>query len=239
MGLNYGLFEERVVDPTTGGMLNPDMEWYKLAGAADIPEIIVARLRARRAEGARRHRRRRAADDLHRRRHRQRRGQRHRRPGARVADDPPQRPERPGHGIQRRESVSLMKAFEYAAPTSVEDAVKLLGTPDAAALSGGTDLISRMKDYVTSPARVVYLKDIKALAGISGEPKAGGLKIGAGTRLADIVAHAGIKEAYPGALASDPRGRLAPDPQHEHRRRQPAPASPMLVLSAPASACWA
>jgi xanthine dehydrogenase YagR molybdenum-binding subunit len=40
-GLNYGLFEERLVDPTTGAMLNPDMEWYKLAGAADIPEIIV------------------------------------------------------------------------------------------------------------------------------------------------------------------------------------------------------
>ena len=41
MGLNYGLFEERVVDTTTGTMLNPDMELYKLAGAADIPEIIV------------------------------------------------------------------------------------------------------------------------------------------------------------------------------------------------------
>jgi xanthine dehydrogenase YagR molybdenum-binding subunit len=41
MGLNYGLFEERLVDPTTGRMVNPDMEWYKLAGAADIPEIIV------------------------------------------------------------------------------------------------------------------------------------------------------------------------------------------------------
>jgi xanthine dehydrogenase YagR molybdenum-binding subunit len=41
MGLNYGLFEERVMDPTTGVMLNPDMELYKLAGASDIPEIIV------------------------------------------------------------------------------------------------------------------------------------------------------------------------------------------------------
>ena len=40
-GLNYGLFEERVMDPTTGVMLNPDMEMYKLAGASDIPEIIV------------------------------------------------------------------------------------------------------------------------------------------------------------------------------------------------------
>jgi xanthine dehydrogenase YagS FAD-binding subunit len=90
-----------------------------------------------------------------------------------------------------------MKAFEYAAPTSVEDAVKLLGTPDAVALSGGIDLLGRMKDYVTSPARVVYVKDIKDLAGIAGEPKAGGLKIGSATRLADIVAHAGIKEAFP------------------------------------------
>jgi xanthine dehydrogenase YagR molybdenum-binding subunit len=41
MGLNYGLFEERVMDPITGIFLNPDMELYKLAGATDIPEIIV------------------------------------------------------------------------------------------------------------------------------------------------------------------------------------------------------
>jgi len=40
-GLNYGLFEERIMDPVTGVMLNSDMEIYKLAGAADIPEIIV------------------------------------------------------------------------------------------------------------------------------------------------------------------------------------------------------
>ncbi len=41
MGINYGLFEERIMDPTTGIMLNSDMEMYKLAGASDIPEIIV------------------------------------------------------------------------------------------------------------------------------------------------------------------------------------------------------
>jgi len=40
-GLNYGLFEERVMDPGSGKMLNPDMELYKLAGASDIPEILV------------------------------------------------------------------------------------------------------------------------------------------------------------------------------------------------------
>ena len=90
-----------------------------------------------------------------------------------------------------------MKNFEYAAPTTVDEAVKLLGAQDATALSGGTDLIGRMKDYVTSPARVVYLKDIKELAGISGDTKSTGLTIGAGTRLSDIVANADVRAAYP------------------------------------------
>jgi len=89
-----------------------------------------------------------------------------------------------------------MKAFEYAAPATVEEAVKLLGAKDSEALSGGTDLISRMKDYVVSPARVVYLKEVKALAGISGDAKSG-LTIGAGTTLADILACGPIKESYP------------------------------------------
>ena len=90
-----------------------------------------------------------------------------------------------------------MKAFEYAAPATVDEAVKLLGAPNSAALAGGTDLLGRAKDYVTSPDRVVYVKDIKDLAGISGDPKAGGLTIGAAARLTDIVEHAGIKEALP------------------------------------------
>jgi xanthine dehydrogenase YagS FAD-binding subunit len=89
-----------------------------------------------------------------------------------------------------------MKAFEYASPTTAEDAVKdLAGSTSAEALSGGTDLISRMKDYVSSPDRVVYLKDVKALAGIAERP--GGLEIGAGTRLVDVVASPLVRERYP------------------------------------------
>jgi xanthine dehydrogenase YagS FAD-binding subunit len=90
-----------------------------------------------------------------------------------------------------------MKAFEYAAPTTVDEAVKLLGAQGATALSGGTDLIGRMKDYVSSPERVVYLKDVKELAGISGDSKSSGLTIGAGTRLTDVVANAEVRAAYP------------------------------------------
>lgn len=40
-GLNPALFEERVMDPVSGVFLNPDMELYKLAGASDIPDIVV------------------------------------------------------------------------------------------------------------------------------------------------------------------------------------------------------
>jgi xanthine dehydrogenase YagS FAD-binding subunit len=90
-----------------------------------------------------------------------------------------------------------MKAFEYAAPTTVDEAVKLLGAQGATALSGGTDLIGRMKDYVSSPERVVYLKDIKELAAISGDSKSTGLTIGAGARLTDVVANAEVRAAYP------------------------------------------
>ena len=41
MGISYSLFEEKVFDPTTGHMLNADMQWYRLAGLSDIPELIV------------------------------------------------------------------------------------------------------------------------------------------------------------------------------------------------------
>lgn len=89
-----------------------------------------------------------------------------------------------------------MKAFEYAGPTSLDDALTLMGGESAAALSGGTDLLGRMKDYVTSPARVVYLKDVKALSGIDWDPNVG-LTIGAGTTLTQVCDHAGIREHLP------------------------------------------
>jgi xanthine dehydrogenase YagR molybdenum-binding subunit len=41
MGISTALFEERIMDEQTGRMLNPDMEFYKLAGIADIGNIVV------------------------------------------------------------------------------------------------------------------------------------------------------------------------------------------------------
>jgi xanthine dehydrogenase YagR molybdenum-binding subunit len=41
MGLNYGLYEENILDRVTGRQVNPDMEFYKLGGIRDMPKITV------------------------------------------------------------------------------------------------------------------------------------------------------------------------------------------------------
>lgn len=44
MGVSTALFEEKVMDPTTGIMLNANMEFYKLAGIADIGKQLVVHM---------------------------------------------------------------------------------------------------------------------------------------------------------------------------------------------------
>jgi xanthine dehydrogenase YagR molybdenum-binding subunit len=41
MGISTALYEQRIIDDVTGRTLNPDMEFYKLAGIADIGNIVV------------------------------------------------------------------------------------------------------------------------------------------------------------------------------------------------------
>jgi xanthine dehydrogenase YagR molybdenum-binding subunit len=41
MGISYALFEEKVMDQASGRMLNPNMQFYRLAGLNDIPELVV------------------------------------------------------------------------------------------------------------------------------------------------------------------------------------------------------
>jgi xanthine dehydrogenase YagR molybdenum-binding subunit len=41
MGIGYSLYEEKVMDQTTGRMLNPNMDFYRLAGIGDIGELVV------------------------------------------------------------------------------------------------------------------------------------------------------------------------------------------------------
>ncbi|MEK6302098.1 MAG: xanthine dehydrogenase family protein molybdopterin-binding subunit [Acidobacteriota bacterium] len=41
MGVSYALYEEKITDARNGRMLNPNMEFYKLAGIGDIGELVV------------------------------------------------------------------------------------------------------------------------------------------------------------------------------------------------------
>ena len=41
MGIGYGLYEERIMDPRAGYMVNPNLEAYRVIGAMEIPEIEV------------------------------------------------------------------------------------------------------------------------------------------------------------------------------------------------------
>ncbi len=103
-----------------------------------------------------------------------------------------------------------MQAFEYVSPTSIEDAVRSLGNTwgEIEVLAGGTDLLSFMKDYVSTPKRVVSLKQIKELRGI--EFKEGeGLRLGAMATFDELLESPAVRQVYP-ALVQAAEGVSSP-----------------------------
>jgi xanthine dehydrogenase YagS FAD-binding subunit len=62
-----------------------------------------------------------------------------------------------------------MQAFEYASPSSVKEAVGLLSSSwgETDVLAGGTDLLSLLKERIHTPKRVVSLKNVSGLNGVS------------------------------------------------------------------------
>lgn len=90
-----------------------------------------------------------------------------------------------------------MKSFEYASPASINEATALLSPTwgQTEILAGGTDLITSLKQHLTSPSRVVSLKKIADLNGI--EEKTGEIRIGAMVTLGELAAHAVIRKNFP------------------------------------------
>jgi carbon-monoxide dehydrogenase medium subunit len=81
----------------------------------------------------------------------------------------------------------LLREVEYARPTSVEEAIRLLSTHDGArALAGGQTLINVMKARAAAPDVLVDLQDLTELRGVT-ETGKGGLEIGAMTTYSDLV----------------------------------------------------
>lgn len=93
-----------------------------------------------------------------------------------------------------------MRPFEYTSPATPAQAISLLGATwgNAEILAGGTDLLALMKDDVVYPGRLVNIKEIKELHGITSDSK--GLRVGSLTKLADLAEDANVMKDYP-ALA--------------------------------------
>jgi xanthine dehydrogenase YagS FAD-binding subunit len=93
-----------------------------------------------------------------------------------------------------------MRPFEYVSPSTTKQAASLLGTTwgQTEILAGGTDLLALMKEDVIAPKRLVNLKEIKELRGVSANGS--GLRIGALTTLVEIAENSTVKDKCP-ALA--------------------------------------
>jgi xanthine dehydrogenase YagS FAD-binding subunit len=90
-----------------------------------------------------------------------------------------------------------MKNFQYFRPTTAEAAVGLLENRwgNTELLAGGTDLLDLQKEYVAQPARVVSLGAVNGFGTITVADKS--VTIGAGARLAEIAAHAQLRQHFP------------------------------------------
>ena len=88
-----------------------------------------------------------------------------------------------------------MEAFEYARPANSREAVKMLGSGNAEALAGGSDLLQRMKDSISKPGRLVSLRDARDLRGIEYTP-ARGLRIGAMVTLEELATQRDVHQHY-------------------------------------------
>ena len=157
MGISYALYEEKILDPVTGRMLNPNMEFYRLAGIADIGELKVHMMTGK--------------------------GYDERgviglaeppvvSPGAAISNAVanaigvrvpflPLTPDRVlrSTGARRRSC----KRLNMSAPTKKEQVATLLGE-QGSILAGGTDLLALMKDDVVTPKRLVNIKQIESTA---------------------------------------------------------------------------
>ena len=105
-------------------------------------------------------------------------------------------------------------AFDYHAPRSIADALKLLGElgPDAKLLAGGHSLLPMMKLRFAQPAHLIDLNRIPALRGITED--AGTLVIGAMTVESELIASALLHAKAP--LLAEAARQIA-DPQVRNR----------------------
>jgi carbon-monoxide dehydrogenase medium subunit len=100
----------------------------------------------------------------------------------------------------------LLREVEYARPSSVEDAVRLLAADDGArALAGGQTLINVMKARAASPDALIDLADLEELRAIELGPD-GTLELGSMVTYTQLMASA---EARARPILGDVAARIA------------------------------
>jgi xanthine dehydrogenase YagS FAD-binding subunit len=106
-----------------------------------------------------------------------------------------------------------MQSFAYANPATLQEAVALLSARwgDSDVLAGGTDLLSLMKEHLHTPKRVVNIKNLKDLEGIS--KTAAGLRIGALVTMDELAKNVDVKAA---AKSLADAAAAIPSPQIRH-----------------------
>lgn len=91
-----------------------------------------------------------------------------------------------------------MKAFEYFAPASLEEAFDLLDRfgPDGKLFNGGTDVVIQLRDHLIAPKAVIDIKRIPGLKTLTYDPQ-DGLTIGACMTMNEIGGHPLVQQFYP------------------------------------------
>src|SRR3954465_11970672 len=92
----------------------------------------------------------------------------------------------------------VMPVFELFQPTAINDTLSLLDKykKDAWVLAGGLDTFDWLKDRNKRPKVVVDLSGVQELKGVKAASD-GGLEIGAGTTLTELVTHPVVKAKFP------------------------------------------
>lgn len=92
-----------------------------------------------------------------------------------------------------------MHEIRYEAPSTLQEAVRLLGSlgEKARPLCGGTDILIQMRAGVRRPEHLIDVKRIPELCGLSFDPKTG-LRLGAAVACTDVYENATVRKYYPG-----------------------------------------
>ena len=89
----------------------------------------------------------------------------------------------------------IAENFEYAAPSTLEEALQLLADPEAKALAGGMSLIPLMKLRLAAPGRLVDLRRVQELKTI--RRNGGALHIGALATHSEIESSPAVRSRCP------------------------------------------